>query len=68
MQNIVRELSRFVSKLTTVHLKAMKRVMKYMVDTRERGMLIKLDSRWDGKDKSLILPRIQPREEVLMDG
>ena len=50
--NAVRELSRFRSSPTQAHRKAMLRCMKYCVDTKEQGLLLKPTGRWDGKDKN----------------
>ena len=50
--NSVRELSRRMSKSSADHLKAMKRVMKYCVSTRDLGWTLKPSRTWDGKDKS----------------
>ena len=50
--NAVRELSRFGSKPTMAHMKCMLRVMKYCVDTKDKGLLLKPNKRWDGKDKN----------------
>ena len=46
--NSVRELSRFMSAATLAHMKAMTRVMKYVVSTPERGLLLKPNAKWDG--------------------
>jgi hypothetical protein len=50
--NAVRELSRFGSKPTPIHSKAMKRVMKYCVNTNDRGLMLKPTRQWDGRDKT----------------
>ena len=52
--NAVRELSRWVKGASVAHTKAMHRVMKHMLDTRERGKLIKPNQQWDGKDKNFM--------------
>jgi hypothetical protein len=52
IKNAVRELSRFMAGATQKHMKAMKRVMSYCVGTKERGLFLKPNARWDGKDKS----------------
>jgi hypothetical protein len=46
--NSVRELSRFMTGATTSHLKAMYRVMTYCVGTKETGLTLKPDCKWDG--------------------
>jgi hypothetical protein len=46
--NAVRELSRFVSNPTEAHKKAMLRVMKYCVETPNRGLLLKPNKKWNG--------------------
>jgi hypothetical protein len=50
--NAVRELSRQGSNPVPAHLKAMYKVMKYCLTTRERGLILKPNAKWDGKDKS----------------
>ena len=50
--NSVRELSRRMSKSSTDHLKAMKRVMKYCVSTKDLGWTLKPTRTWDGKDRN----------------
>ena len=52
MLNRVRELSRFMSKPNVLHWKAMLRAMKYAVNTANRGVLLRPNRKWDGKDKS----------------
>ena len=49
--NAVRELSRFGSKPSEAHYKAMLRTMKYCVDTKDEGIILKPNKYWDGKDK-----------------
>ena len=46
--NAVRELLRFMMAANPNHLKAMYRVMKYCVDTPERGWFLKPKGVWDG--------------------
>jgi hypothetical protein len=47
--NSVRELSRLMtSGTTTSHVKAMKRVMVYCVATKNRGIALKPDQKWNG--------------------
>ncbi|MGH7955289.1 MAG: reverse transcriptase domain-containing protein [Gloeomargaritales cyanobacterium] len=49
IMNTVRELSRFMTGgASNAHMKAMKRVMSYCVDTRQRGILLQPDVKWDG--------------------
>ena len=48
ISNATRELSRFGHAPTTAHYNAMLRCMKYCVDTKERGILLKPDAKWDG--------------------
>ena len=48
--NSVRELSRFMSGASKAHLKAMLRLMKYVVCTPERGWFLNPQTRWNGKD------------------
>ena len=50
--NSVRELSRRMSKSNADHLKAMKRVMKYCVSTKEKGWTLRPSRTLDGKDKN----------------
>ena len=46
--NSVRELSMMMSCTMMEHIKAMKRVMKYLVTTAERGLLLKPKGIWNG--------------------
>ncbi|MEM9078894.1 MAG: Ty1/Copia family ribonuclease HI [Bacteroidota bacterium] len=46
--NAVRELTRFGSEPSHAHREAMLRVMKYCVDTKEKGLLLKPNAKWDG--------------------
>ena len=46
--NAVQDLSRYMSGAVKAHMVAMKRVMKYCVNTPKRGLLLKLSSEWDG--------------------
>lgn len=48
MLNSVRELTRFMSKPTECHMKAMYRAMNHAVDTRNRGVLLRPNAKWDG--------------------
>ena len=48
--NSVRELSRFMSGASQAHLKAMLRLMKYVVCTPERGWFLNPQTKWNGKD------------------
>ncbi len=44
----MRELSRFGSKPSMVHYKAMKRTMKWCVDNKDQGFYMKPNAKWDG--------------------
>ena len=46
--NAVRELTRFGSKPSLAHYKAMLRVMKFCCQTRTEGLMINPNTRWDG--------------------
>jgi hypothetical protein len=46
--NSVRELSRFMTGATAYHLKAMNRVMQYCLGTKQKGLTLKPDCKWDG--------------------
>ena len=46
--NAVRDLSRFMSAATAANLKAMKRVMQYVVATPDRGLTLQPDGVWNG--------------------
>jgi hypothetical protein len=47
--NAVRELSRFMTTgASDAHMKAMKQMMKYCVETKDRGLLLKPDVKWNG--------------------
>ena len=50
--NAVRETSRRMSKANPAHMKAALRLMKYCVDTPNRGWVLKPSRKWDGKDKN----------------
>ena len=52
--NAVRELSRFGSKPCMAHYAAMIRTMRYCTLTRERGLLLKPNKKWDGKDRDFL--------------
>jgi hypothetical protein len=46
--NAVRELSRFMTTgASDAHMKAMKRVMEYCVETKDRGLVLKPDVKWN---------------------
>jgi hypothetical protein len=47
--NAVRELSRFMTNgASDAHMKAMKRVMEYCVETKEQGLVLRPDVKWNG--------------------
>ena len=46
--NAVRELSRYMSGAMVSHMAAMKRVMRYVVETPNRGLKLKPNATWDG--------------------
>jgi hypothetical protein len=46
--NAVRETSRFMSGAVEAHYVAMKRIMRYCVNTPERGLILKPEGSWDG--------------------
>jgi hypothetical protein len=50
--NAIRELSRFGSKPNEAHYKAMIRTMRYCTSTKDKGLVLKPNAKWDGKDKS----------------
>jgi hypothetical protein len=50
--NAIRHLTRLMSKATGRHVTAMHRVMKFMHDTRTKGLFIKPTCHWDGVDKN----------------
>ena len=47
ISNAVRELSRFMKTAMLAHMKAMKRVMNYVIATPEQGLLLKPNAGWD---------------------
>jgi len=49
ISNIVRELSRFVTKAQRAHVVALDRVMEYCLNTKDRGMVIKPEGNWNSK-------------------
>jgi hypothetical protein len=46
--NAVRDLARHMTKATQVHFDAMLRLMKYVDDTSDRGMVLNPTRKWDG--------------------
>jgi hypothetical protein len=46
--NAVRELSRFGAKPTKAHYKELHRCMKYCVDTKNKGLMLKPNKKWNG--------------------
>ena len=52
--NAVRELTRFGSKPSLAHYKAMLRVMKFCCQTRAEGLMINPNKRWDGVNKNYL--------------
>ena len=54
--NSVRELSRFCSKPTAAHMKAMYRCMKHCIKTKNKGVMLKPNDVWDGsKDYEFVI-------------
>jgi hypothetical protein len=49
--NAIRELSRFGNRPNKAHYKAMIRAMRYCVSTKDKGLMLKPNKRWDPKDK-----------------
>ena len=47
ISNAVRELSRFMKMAMLAHMKAMKRVMSYIITTPEQGLLLEPNAKWD---------------------
>ena len=52
VQNSVRDASRHLKSPTEVHVHAMHRIMKYVVDTPDRGWYLKPERKWNGKDRN----------------
>ena len=50
--NAVREVSRFLGRANEAHVKACKRILKYCVDTSERGLRLQPTGHWDGRDRN----------------
>jgi hypothetical protein len=48
--NATREVSRRMTMANEAHMKALKRTMKYCVDTPNRGWTLRPNREWDGKD------------------
>ena len=48
IMNSVRELSKYMTKATPAHMKAMLRVMAYCLGTHNRGLTLKPEGEWDG--------------------
>jgi hypothetical protein len=56
--NTVRDLARHMTSATQVHMDAMLRLMKYVDDTRDRGLVLNPTKKWDGsKDHEFIISR-----------
>jgi len=56
MYHAVRDLARHMTSVTQVHLNAMLRLMKYVSDTKERGLVLNPTRSWDGtKDHEFII-------------
>jgi hypothetical protein len=56
--NAVHDLARHMTSATQVHTDAMLRLMKYMDDTRDRGLVLNPMQKWDGsKDHEFIISR-----------
>jgi hypothetical protein len=54
--NAVRDLARHMTSATQVHFDAMLRLMKYVDDTKERGLLLNPTRKWNGnKDHEFII-------------
>ena len=51
ISSAVRELSIFMKMAMLVHMKAMKRVMKYLIATLECGLLLKPNAECDGNSE-----------------
>ena len=49
--NSVRDMSRHMSGVASVHIRAMHRTMKHVVTTENRGWQLKPNRKWDGKNK-----------------
>ena len=52
--NATRDVSRYMGEAQEHHLEAVHRIMKFVVDTPERGIVFKAKEPWNGKDKSYI--------------
>lgn len=52
--NSVRDLSRHAQKCGVAHIKALYRVMRYRVDTKDIGWTLKPSQQWDGKDRDFL--------------
>jgi hypothetical protein len=56
--NAVRYLAKHMTSATQVHMDAMLRLMKYVDDTRDRGLVLNPTQKWDGsKDHKFIISR-----------
>jgi hypothetical protein len=55
IKNAVRELTRGMTQATEESFKSMQRVMKYCVDTPNRGLLLAPTGEWSGKDTDLLI-------------
>jgi hypothetical protein len=54
--NAVCDLARLMTSVTQVHMVAMLRLMKYVDDTRDRGLVLNPTQKWDGsKDHEFII-------------
>jgi hypothetical protein len=46
--NAVYDLARYMTHVTQVHYGAILRMIKYVYDTRKRGLVLKPTQKWDG--------------------
>ena len=46
--NAVREQSKYMQVASPAHMKAMKRIMRYLTTTKERGLCLNPKRKWDG--------------------
>jgi hypothetical protein len=53
--NAVCDLARHMTSATQVHYDAMLRVMKYVDDTSDRGLVLNLTRKWDGNKEHKII-------------
>ena len=61
--NAVRDFARHMTKATQVHYDAMLRVMKYVDDTSDRGLVLNPTRKWDGNKEHKFIISVSGRSD-----